>query len=83
MERALQDRLPRATVRFVPEKSEPDDRSMCTPCRGEGRLNSNAGGEPHPVICPWCEGTGIFVQEHDSQEAGERLREQPPPERGE
>ena len=72
-----------ATVVCVSAIPEPDDRSTCTPCRGEGKLNSNAGGEPHEVICPWCEGSGKFEKEHDAQEAGERLREQPPLDRGE
>ncbi|MEI6447424.1 MAG: hypothetical protein WCO96_06035 [Actinomycetes bacterium] len=54
----------------------------CDPCKGTGALNSNAGGEPHRVVCPWCEGGGVALPEHDAQEAGERLREQPPPDKG-
>lgn len=63
----------------MPSEAEEADRATCSPCRGKGSLVSNAGGEEHPVVCPWCEGTGKVIPEHDSQEAGERLREQPPP----
>jgi hypothetical protein len=28
---------------------------------------SNLGGTPHPVECPWCEGSGRFIAEHDAQ----------------
>jgi hypothetical protein len=31
---------------------------------------SNKGGSPHEVTCPWCEGTGRFIPEHDAQAAG-------------
>ena len=57
-----------------------EETPECGPCRGSGQLTSNAGGEPHQVVCPWCEGTKKRLAEHDSQEAGERLREQAPPE---
>ena len=30
---------------------------------------SGLGGTPHPVTCPWCEGTGRFMPGHDAQEA--------------
>jgi hypothetical protein len=30
---------------------------------------SNKGGTPHQVACPWCEGTGRFIPEHDAQAA--------------
>ena len=30
----------------------------CSPCRGTGSVLSSQGGSPHPVTCPWCEGTG-------------------------
>jgi len=59
------------------DATEVDDLK-CGPCSGKGSVQSNAGGEPHAVVCPWCEGTGKRIPEHDSQEAGERLREQPP-----
>jgi DnaJ-class molecular chaperone len=44
-------------------------RTMCTPCRGTGRLLSTLGGEPHEVTCPWCGGTGRFVPGRNAQEA--------------
>jgi len=67
-----------ATVSSVADEIDPNDRSKCSPCGGSGKLVSNAGGEPHPIVCPWCEGSGSVIAEHDAQEAGERLREQPP-----
>jgi DnaJ-class molecular chaperone len=56
-----------------PEELAADDRSVCSPCRGTGRLQSNLGGAPHEVQCPWCGGTGRFQPGRDAQEfAGER-----------
>ena len=49
--------------------SEPHDPNRCTPCRGTGRVISGLGGEPKPVTCPWCEGTGVRVAGHDAQAA--------------
>ncbi|MEJ7797633.1 MAG: hypothetical protein WKF42_03965 [Solirubrobacteraceae bacterium] len=46
-----------------------DDRTTCGPCRGTGQLVSNLGGEPSTVPCPWCEGSGTFIAEHDAQAA--------------
>ena len=50
--------------------SETNDQipTECGVCRGLGKLISNAGGEPHEVPCPWCEGTTKFIPEHDAQE---------------
>jgi DnaJ-class molecular chaperone len=45
-----------------------EDRSVCSPCRGTGRLMSNLGGEPHDVPCPWCGGSGRFEPGRDAQE---------------
>ena len=28
---------------------------------------SNLGGTPQTLDCPWCEGTGRFVPDHDAQ----------------
>lgn len=39
----------------------------CRPCRGTGSLISNLGGSPSTVECPWCEGRGRFIPEHDAQ----------------
>ena len=59
--------------------SEPHDPQRCTACRGTGRVVSNLGGEPHPVPCPWCDGTGRFIPEHDAQAASGGERAQPAP----
>jgi DnaJ-class molecular chaperone len=47
--------------------AEQPDRTTCTPCRGTGRVISNLGGNTHEVTCPWCEGRGRFIREHDAQ----------------
>jgi DnaJ-class molecular chaperone len=59
------------------EESQPDTtRTVCTPCRGTGRLISGLGGEPHEVTCPWCGGSGEFVSGRDAQESpAENARE--------
>lgn len=49
------------------KQAEAVDRSECTPCRGTGKVNSNHGGEPHMVTCPWCAGSGKFVPGRDAQ----------------
>ena len=41
----------------------------CAPCRGTGHVISNLGGTPQEVTCPWCEGGGIWLPEHDAQAA--------------
>jgi hypothetical protein len=28
---------------------------------------SNLGGSPSEIDCPWCEGTGQFIPDHDAQ----------------
>jgi DnaJ-class molecular chaperone len=45
-------------------------RSVCTPCRGTGKVSSNLGGSAHEVVCPWCDGTGEFQPGRDAQELG-------------
>lgn len=52
----------------TPETAEP---VPCTVCRGTGTLISNLGGSPSTVDCAWCEGTGVFLPDHDAQ-AGKR-----------
>jgi len=53
-----------------PPAAAPDaDRAACTACRATGRVISNLGGSPSEVPCPWCEGTGRFLPEHDAQAA--------------
>ena len=51
------------------DKSEPQAPRPCMPCSGTGKVNSNAGGEPHQVTCPWCEGGGVMIPDHDAQQA--------------
>jgi DnaJ-class molecular chaperone len=46
-----------------------NDPRPCAPCRGTGRVISNLGGSPNKVPCPWCEGTGVFIPDHDAQAA--------------
>jgi DnaJ-class molecular chaperone len=43
------------------------EMESCRACRGSGKVVSNLGGEPHDEECPWCEGTGKFIPEHDAQ----------------
>jgi len=45
------------------------DPERCQACRGTGQVISTRGGEPKQVPCPWCEGTGRFIQGHDAQAA--------------
>lgn len=47
-----------------------DDRAVCPPCRGTGRLTSNLGGEAHTVPCPWCGATGVWDPARDAQSEG-------------
>ncbi len=46
---------------------DPLDPGECRACRGTGKVASMLGGERHEVDCPWCDGTGRFVPEHDAQ----------------
>jgi DnaJ-class molecular chaperone len=59
-----------------PDAAPADDPTRCHACRGTGRVISNKGGKPHEVPCPWCEGTGRFIPEHDAQAA--RASDAPP-----
>ena len=52
-----------------PDSAPEHDPGRCHACRGTGRVLSNKGEHPHEIPCPWCEGTGRFVPEHDAQEA--------------
>jgi hypothetical protein len=45
-------------------------------CRGTGTLISNLGGSPSNVDCAWCEGTGVFLPDHDAQAARKAAAEQ-------
>lgn len=52
-----------------PDAAPEHDPGRCHACRGTGRVVSGLGGAPHEVECPWCEGTGRFIPEHDAQAA--------------
>lgn len=52
-----------------PEAAPATDSQRCHACRGTGQVISNLGGTPHPVECPWCEGSGRFIAGHDAQAA--------------
>jgi DnaJ-class molecular chaperone len=51
------------------EPADDHDPQHCTACRGTGKVISTLGGEPQQVTCPWCEGTGRFIPNHDAQAA--------------
>ena len=55
------------------EREAPQPPAPCTACRGSGSVISNLGGSPQPVGCPWCDGGGVYLANHDAQE---RWREQ-------
>lgn len=48
---------------------KPGEPLPCAPCRGTGNVISNLGGTPQQVMCPWCEGGGVQLPEHDAQAA--------------
>ncbi|WP_051471969.1 hypothetical protein [Patulibacter minatonensis] len=53
----------------------------CWVCRSTGKLISGADGEPHEVVCPWCEGTKLTIPAHDAQlKPSETPREKTPEE---
>lgn len=53
----------------------------CWVCRSTGKLISGADGEPHEVVCPWCEGTTRTIAGHDAQDKpSETPREKTPEE---
>ena len=51
------------------EPADSHDPQICTPCRGTGTVISGLGGTPTPVTCPWCDGSGQFLRDHDAQAA--------------
>ncbi|MBJ7518765.1 MAG: hypothetical protein JHC84_03615 [Solirubrobacteraceae bacterium] len=51
------------------DDSIPEGPIPCPPCRGSGKVISNLGGSPNTIDCPWCEGTGVFMPDHDAQAA--------------
>lgn len=51
------------------DAAQPAGRPACAPCRGTGHVISNLGGTAQQVTCPWCEGGGVQLPEHDAQAA--------------
>ena len=43
------------------------DPGECRACRGGGKVVSMLGEERQEVDCPWCDGTGRYIPEHDAQ----------------
>jgi DnaJ-class molecular chaperone len=71
-----------ATLAAVVTEDEPADGAApdepaapvpCSACRGTGQVVSNLGGHPSIVECPWCDGGGVRIADHDAQA---RRREQ-------
>lgn len=54
--------------RRVSEQEAAAGPQPCPPCSGTGKVISNLGGTPSTIDCPWCEGSGVFLPEHDAQE---------------
>jgi hypothetical protein len=48
-------------------EQEPHAPVPCSACRGTGTVISNLGGTPQEVPCPWCDGGGVRLREHDAQ----------------
>jgi hypothetical protein len=46
------------------QDKEPEE---CMPCRGTGRVVSNASGTRSTVPCPWCRGGGVRLTGVDAQ----------------
>jgi DnaJ-class molecular chaperone len=61
------------------EAAEPAVPQSCSACRGSGSVISNLGGEPHEQPCPWCDGGGVVLPDHDAQA---HWREPRPPDAG-
>jgi len=55
--------------------SAEEDRSVCSPCRGTGKVSSALGGQQHEVECPWCGGSGRFQAGRDAQEAAPKAQD--------
>ena len=46
---------------------EPAEPVPCSACRGTGQVVSNLGGTRSIVECPWCDGGGVRLADHDAQ----------------
>jgi hypothetical protein len=51
----------------APDEAGTAPDQPCPPCRGTGEVISNLGGESKRVSCPWCEGSGRWLPDHDAQ----------------
>jgi DnaJ-class molecular chaperone len=49
------------------ETPSPTEAQPCGACRGSGVVISNLGGEQHELPCPWCDGGGVTLRDHDAQ----------------
>jgi DnaJ-class molecular chaperone len=47
--------------------NEPAEAVPCSACRGTGQVVSNLGGHRSLVQCPWCDGGGVRIADHDAQ----------------
>ena len=52
----------------VSAEETPAEPIPCPPCSGNGTVISNLGGSPNTIECPWCEGSGVWLPEHNAQE---------------
>lgn len=48
-------------------ETEAGEPRACTVCRGTGTVLSNLGGSLSEQQCPWCDGSRVFLPEHDAQ----------------
>jgi len=53
----------------VADEDAATEPRACSPCRGSGQVISTKGGEAHTLPCPWCDGSGRFLPDHDAQAA--------------
>ncbi len=51
------------------DDTKPGEALPCAPCRATGKVISNLGGAPQQVTCPWCEGGGVQLPQHNAQDA--------------
>jgi DnaJ-class molecular chaperone len=54
-----------STAGAAPE--QPAEPVACSACRGTGQVVSNLGGHRSLVDCPWCDGGGVRLSDHDAQ----------------
>jgi hypothetical protein len=59
----------------APESADAAAGRPCAPCRGTGRVLAQVSGALEPSVCPWCEGSGRFLPDHDAQLATPEARD--------